>query len=256
MPRIKVPLSIHQAIAKYERLINRPVKERGPSKFGWSSVSTYQICPYLFQHKARAESYFTSAGFSREVGNLVHWLMELRYESGKILSVDTWGIKQALLELNTSASVIEEGIRVFEAYQSHYGPYGENERYLRPLGVETEIMAESLKKTFRLDLYARFTDHPTLPDGVYFIDHKTVSAYTDQWMRQWAKDGQVLTGHHAALYGAIPITDYRGIIINGVGKQKKTPKFERVFCEPDPDKLAMFLEEVQLWDAQISFSLQ
>jgi hypothetical protein len=248
--RIKLPQSIHSVIAKYEKAIGLPVKERGPSKFGWSSVGVYQTCPFLFANKERVQSYVGPEGFNREVGNVVHWLNELRYGCGKIIELDLHGISEALLHLGGNKKVIEEGFRVFAGYQAFYG----DEPYMRPIAVETELFAASIKKTYRLDLLFRSEGHPDYEDGVYFMDHKTASAITEQLKRQWDVDGQVLTGHHAALYGDPPITDYRGLIINIIGKQKKEQKFERILCTPDPDRLAMFKSEIEYWDAQIAMS--
>jgi hypothetical protein len=255
--KIKLPKSIQTIIARYEKAVGRPDKERGPSRFGWSSVSVYQVCPYLYQRRQETKKIDSRPGaFYLEVGDLVHWLMELRYETGQVVPVDTMRIALGLTELGGDPAVVAEGTRVFDGYASHYG----DEAYLYPLLVEKEIEAASIAKTYRLDLLARIVGHPQYADGLYFVDHKTASAITAQLVKQWDNDGQVLTGHHAALYGDLLVEfpeladQYRGIIINIIGKQKIKQKFERIFCLPDAEKLQRFAEELQYWDALISMS--
>jgi hypothetical protein len=252
MSIFKIPRGIHYYIAKWEKAQGLPVTERGPSKYGWSSVSVYQTCPHLFANKERRKSIpYTGPGADkREVGNLFHWLCELRYMPGSTVQwVDTLPIKDALLMLGAMPSVVEEAFRVFDGYQAHYGA----ESYIKPLAIEGERLAPTVGMTTRVDLVAEFHGHPTISDGVYFMDHKTTSQMTAEIQKRWSRDGQVLTALHAGIYGVPPVADFRGVIVNIVGKQK-VQKFHRAVILPDDKRLQDFQSEMEYWNAQINLS--
>ena len=86
---------------------------------GWSSISTFQKCPYLWQRQ-----YMNPLGRQRietpafAFGGLMHTMLALHYTGAGITPEE---MRDALLAKNVDAEIVGDVWRIFEAYRLYYG---------------------------------------------------------------------------------------------------------------------------------------
>jgi hypothetical protein len=223
---------------------------------GWTAVSIFQRCPYLWKRRyideARPAILIESP--ARAVGTLIHAFLAAYYTSMMEESpyrVITPEILYDRLILKANPELVKEGWRVFSAYRLWY----QNEKLI-PLAIEYDLKDPRTGDSCRYDLIA-YLEEPSggLLPGTYNIEHKSGSRFDHNFLEGWQNDGEVI-GQNALWkmlgldkrFGAL-----RGTIVNLLGKQKE-PKFHRTFVAPDSWRIQSHLDDLRRWEGLLNLA--
>lgn len=237
----------------------------GPSGLrGWSSISTFQRCPYLWnatygsaQASIRREVDPTRPKApALEVGTLLHLFTAIHYEkmidAAYPLTPDD--SVRFLRAVNVTPAHLDTAWALYEGYRREYA---DEHEYLTPLAVEHLAADPRDGISCRWDLVFRL-DRPRngqLP-GVYVVNTKTASDMGQTTVAQWANDGQILGEidlYHRLKYDKLwgPL---RGACINLVVKTK-VPQYNRVWVDPPKAVLRSQRHERRVWSAQLDLAV-
>jgi hypothetical protein len=226
---------------------------------GWSSVSTFQRCPYLWKRryidKVQRGALPNSPGpTALEVGSITHVLLAIYYQ--RIIEGDSYPItpqqmRDGLLAGNVTPDHVNESWRLFEAYTAYYAV-----DEFEPLAVEHHLVDPTTNRSCRLDL-VMWKDKPSpgFPPGTYIFDHKTASRFDGATLSKWRNDGELIgqwdiykTLRLDKRFGALV-----GLVANMIGRQKD-PRFERVVIHPSDSLLRDHRVSLKVWSAQIDLA--
>lgn len=246
-------LSIDQAIEQVRDSLNIPreLQLTGGSGQGWSTYSTFQRCPRAYYFQVVQPKPKFSSPEALEVGGLLHTFMALYYYPQAPFNTQLpEALFKSLAQIDVNPKSLSEGWRLFQAYVDHYG----DNDYLTPIAVERHAQDPKSKNTCRYDLIARIDNPPALgfAEGLYIIEHKTSSQFSENVLDGWSIDGEIL-GEMALwkvaklekVYGPLA-----GLCVNLIGKQK-IPKFERVFINPQQIQTDQHLIDLKHWKKRI-----
>jgi intein/homing endonuclease len=140
---------------------------------GWSSVSTFAKCPYLWEHTFLGKRRVETRGLAE--GSLVHIFLASYYQG--ILQPDYPITSEYLLDALHSANVnpeyLTEAWRVFQSYLLRYP-----NDVIEPLAVEHLVVDPRSGRSCRFDLIFRVTKtvgESLLAPGTYLMDHKCIT---------------------------------------------------------------------------------
>lgn len=224
-------------------------------ELGWSSMSTFQRCPYLWKRRYLAAAPIGSGPgpASREVGSILHVFLALYYsqliDSTYPLSPET--CKEQLVAAMVTPDHIFEAWRVFEAYRVYYM----HDDFV-PLAAEFHLVDPVTKRSCRYDLIARLDrPMPGLLPGTYIMDHKSTSRFDSSTLTQWRNDGELIGQWE--LYEKLKLEKrfgpLQGLCANLIGKQKD-PKFERSWIRPSDALLRDHKKSTAIWSARLDLA--
>jgi hypothetical protein len=225
---------------------------------GWSSISTFQKCPYLWKSKyggkkADDENSAPKAP-ALEIGTLVHHFLAVHYMQriDPQYPIDPESARRFLELAPVTPEFIQEAWRLFDGYRAYYG----DESWMTPLAVEHLAMDPRTGFSCRWDLVFR-VDAPYeswLP-GTYVLDFKTSSANTFVGQEEWRNDGQIFgeidlyeqLGFHRR-WGAL-----RGAVVSRIIKTK-VPQYHMVLVRPSKAVLKDHRKSLGVWTAQMDLA--
>lgn len=223
---------------------------------GWSSVSCFQRCRYLWKHKygTKRERGDGAGPKALEVGSLLHLFLAVHYMQriNPLYPVGPDEVKRFFELVPVTPEFLEEAWRLYDAYRLEY----RDESWLVPLAVEELVVDPRTGQSCRWDLVFR-VDAPFeswLP-GVYVCNHKSTSADTLASREEWRNDGQIFgeidlyeqLGYHRK-WGPL-----RGAVVNRIIKTK-IPKFDRVPVQPPKAVLKNHRRSLRVWDAEMAMA--
>lgn len=226
---------------------------------GWSSISTFQRCPYLWHMRynvaprVRGDVAPLAGPEALEVGGTTHTFLALYYQRqiDPEYPITPEAMRDGLIAGYANPDYVVESWRLYEAYRVRYA-----DDVFRPLAVEYRLVDPKTGRSCRYDLVAALDEpHPGLLPGVYLIDHKTASRFDYATLNQWRNDGELLGQWE--LYEKLKLEKrfgpLAGLCANIIGKQKE-PKFERVFVNPTRALLRDHRRSVAVWSAMIDYA--
>lgn len=214
---------------------------------GWSSISTYAKCPYLWAQTVGKKTKLTTEGI--QVGSILHALLAVYYQKmiDAAYPLEPIYLYAQLNERKVNPAYVAEAWRVFQAYLDHYA-----DDVIEPLAVEHFLRDPRSGRTCRIDLIFRVTrDGNLLAPGTYLADHKSMKIFYATSL-EWRNDGTILT--QLDLWHALGLNkrfgELRGAVVNILGKQKE-PRFERVPVPAVPRVLRDHRRHMPIWVAKL-----
>lgn len=215
---------------------------------GWSSISTYAKCPYLWSQTVAKKTKLTGEGVS--VGTIVHVLLAVKYMKmiDAAYPLEPLIVYAQLMERKVNPAYVTEAWRVYQAYCDYY-----SQDAIEPLAIEHLLRDPRTGRTCRIDLIFRVTSTgvPGLVPGTYIMDHKTMKAFYEASL-EWRNDGTILT--QLDLWHELRLDkrfgELRAAVVNILGKQKD-PKFERIIVPPVPRVLRDHRKHMPIWVAKL-----
>ncbi len=227
---------------------------------GWSSFSTFQKCPYLWQQRylkpRGGEPTILIESPSLAIGTIVHVLLALHYAQIQIGGSPYAGIMpedmHEYLLARCNPEFVVEGWRVFSGYRLYYSM-----ETIEPLAIEHDLVDPRTGESCRFDLIAFFPeDTPMLAAGTYNVEHKTASRFDYPTLNGWVNDGEVIG--QTALWKRLGLDHrfgpLRGVIVNILGKQPKELKFHRAIVSPHSWQVEQHLQDLARWEALINLA--
>lgn len=222
---------------------------------GWSSVSTFQRCPYLWKRR-----YMTvqppalgPGPAALEIGGLVHTFLALHYMQviDTAYPLSPVRCRDSLLAAMVTPDHVHEAWRLYEAYFAYYA----HDDFV-PLAVEYHLVDPVTKRSCRYDLICRLDKAQAgLLPGTYLMDHKTLSRFDQNALLQWKNDGELIGQwelyeklHLEKRFGPL-----QGMCANLIGKQKD-PKFERAWIRPSDALIRDHKKSLAVWSARIDLA--
>jgi hypothetical protein len=221
---------------------------------GWSSISTYQRCPYAWQRRygLQIRPAFLVESPALAIGTLIHTFLAVMYakmidEHYPLTPDDVF--EQASTKANPA--FVEVAWRVFFAYRVYYSA-----EKIQPLAIEHDLKDPRTGESCRYDLIAYFPESVAgRPAGTHVVEHKSTSRFDSTTLDSWPGDGEVLG--QVALWRRLGL-DHRfgklqGVIVNLLGKQK-TPQFHRTLVAPESWQIEGHLDDLKRWEGLIQLS--
>lgn len=223
---------------------------------GWSSISTFERCPYLWKRKYidQAKHYIAVESPSLAIGTLVHVFMGLHYAammSDSPYRVLTPEMVYERVRLRANPEFVKEAWRLFTNYRLYY-----QHEIITPLAVEYDLRDPRTGESCRYDLIALIDrELPELSPGTYIVEHKTAGRFDDATLNGWSGDGEVLG--QIALWQKCGMDKrfgpLKGVIMNILGKQKE-PKLHRTYVAPDSWRVQSHLEDLRRVEGLINLA--
>lgn len=247
---LRPPPTLQMALRRAIPLLGLPEESIGASSMGWSRLSTFQRCPWLYRAKYVGDDDGVLLDVQDEskakgVGSLLHLFLGMHHGP----EGTPWGVyhPEALYnwlldDPKAPMEIIAEAWRVYNAYVANY----EEREYLTPLAIERA--AENAFYSCRYDMIARVdVDVLGIPKGTFIIETKSTSRF-DAGATSWGNDGeilgQILLWKDLGLdkiYGPLA-----GVIVNLLGKQK-VPLFRRLVLPIQSWQVEAHRKEIQQW---------
>lgn len=229
---------------------------------GWSAISTFQKCPYLYRLKYldnKRPFLVRTESPALAVGTLLHTFLALYYTR---MINPTYPITPQLmadrLHAKANPKLVEEGWRLFRAYAVYY-----QHDNLLPLAVEYDLKDPRNGDSCRYDLIVfapedepgSGTRRDGLLPGTYEVEHKSASRFDHATLNGWPNDGEVIG--QIALWDRLHL-DKRfgplvGAIVNIVGKQKE-PQFHRTVVSRADWLTQQHNADLRAWNARIDLA--
>ncbi len=235
--------------------INRPYLGGSSGSRGWSSVSTFQKCPYLWQVKYRgAKSLYNPdvpGPEALEIGSLTHLFLAIHYSQriDPTYPVDPYAARRFLSLAPVTPAYLEAAWQLFDGYLAYWG----DEAWMTPLAVEELAVDPRSGFSCRWDLIFR-VDAPfeNMLPGIYVCNSKTAGDNSAVTRDQWKNDGQILgeidlyqrLGYHRR-FGPL-----RAACVNILIKTK-VPQYTRSLVIPSKPILRDHHNSLRVWDAQM-----
>lgn len=248
-------LSVDSATQKLFASIEQPYLGGSSGSRGWSSISTFQRCRYLWKNQygsgRSAINPDTPGPDALEIGSLVHLFLAIHYSQriNPLYPIDPEQAKRFLALAPVTPATLETAWQLFDAYRVYWG----DEEWMKPLAVEELAVDPRTGFSCRWDLiFEVVKPYENMLPGVYVCNHKTGSANSQVMREQWMNDGQVLgeidlyqrLGFHKR-FGAL-----RGNCINLIIKTK-VPQFLRSIVLPQKRVLTDHHKSLKIWDAEM-----
>jgi intein/homing endonuclease len=142
---------------------------------GWSSVSTFQRCPYAWYRKytLKAKATFLVEPPALAIGSLVHTYLAVYYQR---MIDPAYPLTPEMVRDHArgyaNPEFVNEAWRVFAFYQLYY-----SKEVIQPLAVEYDLKDPRTGSSCRYDLVAFFPEAVMgRPAGTYVIEHKCLEA--------------------------------------------------------------------------------
>lgn len=234
---------------------NQPYLGGSSGPRGWSNVSAFQRCPYLWLQQYSGGDRLTGDApgpEALEIGSMVHIFLAILYSQriDPLYPLDPEAAHRFLQLAPVTPSFLTKAWELFEGYRLEYGA----ETWMVPLAVEEQAVDPRTGQSCRWDLvFAVVEPYENLLPGVYVVNHKTASDNGQVTRDQWQNDGQVLgeidlyerLGFHRrwAKYGKL-----RGACVNLIIKTK-SPQYTRSWIYPAPGILKDHRKGLAVWYA-------
>jgi PD-(D/E)XK nuclease superfamily len=221
---------------------------------GWSSVSTFQRCPYAWNRRYRAKKkpWFLIESPALAIGTLIHTFLASHYE--QMIDPEYPLSAATIYEVTkhfANPEFVEEAWRVFSAYRMYYSL-----EVIQPLAIEYDLKDPRTGESCRFDLIAYFPE--TIADrraGTYILEHKSTSRFDSDTVEGWGNDGEVIG--QVALWKRLGMDlrfgPLRGVIINLLGKHK-VPQFVRTLVAPESWQIDAHLDDLKRWEGLIQLA--
>lgn len=225
---------------------------------GWSSISTFQACRYLWKQKygiktAVDESIPKSEAL--EVGSIVHLLLAVHYsriiDPAYPLTVeDTISALRALLVV---PAYLDKAVSYVQGY---FVEYHDELDWMRPLAVEHLATDPITGVSCRWDIvFEIIKPHRGQLPGVYVCNTKTARDAGRVTMEQWKNDGQILG--EIDLYRRLKYEKrwgkLRGACINLIIKTQ-VPAYRRSWIHPSDAVLRNHVHDRAVWLAEMAMA--
>lgn len=224
---------------------------------GWSSISTFQTCRYLWKQKygLRRSVIDENApkGEALEIGSIVHLLLAIHYQG---IIDPTYGLTvedaiAALRALLVVPKYLDAAVALVHGY---FVEYHDELEWLRPLAVEHLATDPVTGVSCRWDIVFEILKpyRGQLP-GVYVTNTKTARDAGHTTMEQWKNDGQILG--EIDLYRRLKYEKrwgrLRGACINLIIKTQ-TPAYRRSWVLPTDSILRSHVHDRAIWIAEMA----
>jgi hypothetical protein len=243
-----------------EEVLDQIFKDAGVKRLGgvssgrgWSSISTFQRCPYLWKRRyidpLRATFLPGIEPPARAIGTLIHTFLAILYYRMQIEDYPLMGefVRGELLK-KANPDFVHEAWRVYTSYTWFY--QGEN---IQPLAVEYDLKDPRSGESCRYDLIAFFPEAISdRPSGTWIVEHKSSDRFDDVTLNGWANEGEILG--QVMLWERLGLDlrfgTLQGVIVNILGKQKE-PKFHRTTVAPQSWQKGQHASDLKEWEAKI-----
>lgn len=224
---------------------------------GWSSVSTFQKCRYLWKRKYLDQVRDAGIGSerpARAMGTLIHTFLAIYYT--RMIEPDyplTPEMVRDQLKLKANPILVDEGYRFFVGYALFY----QNEEIM-PLAVEYNLVDPRTGDSCRFDLIAFFPNEaPGRPAGTYEIEHKSSQRFDYATKNGWPNDGEVIG--QLRLWKDLGLDkrfgSLQGAMINLIGTQKVEQQFHRSIVPLLDWQISGHRQDLKLWESDIHTSI-
>ncbi len=260
-------LSADAGIRRMFELAGLPMLGGMSGPRGWSSISTFQRCRYLWLSKygnAPVVDESTPRFEALEVGTLTHLFVAVHYQ--QIIQSNPATASAAgpypltpedavrfLREAMVTPGYIDQAWALFEGYRFEYQ---DELSWMTPLAVEHLAVDPRDNASCRWDLVFRI-DQPYqgLLPGVYVANTKTAGRNDLATREQWKNDGQILG--EIDLYDRLRFEKLwgprRGACINLIIKTK-APQYLRTWVNPGKGVLRNFRKDRAVWVAEMELA--
>lgn len=242
------------ALAEIFKAANLPRLGGASGLRGWSSISTYQLCPYRWRMSylvRRAKG--APRGIdptSLQIGTLIHTFLAVHYTRmiNPTYPLTLQELREACYRYKINPDYVTETWRVITAYFANY-----EDDYLQPLAIEHRVEDPRHGESCRYDLIARVNEaRPGIVPGVYVVEHKSASRFDDATLDGWRNDGEVIG--QIDLWDRIKLEKLfgplQGVLVNILGKQKEC-KFHRTVVAPQSWQIRDHRKALHVWGARI-----
>lgn len=219
---------------------------------GWSSISAFQRCRYLWKQKYADRKPLVGPGpAALEIGSITHLLLAVRYSQRihKDYPISVEDTVEFLRKAPVTPAFVDESWRLYDAYVGHW----RDEAWMTPLAVEELAVDPRTGFSCRWDLVFR-VDKPfeNLLPGVYVCNTKTSSDAGMTTRERWRNDGQILG--EIDLYRQLKYEkrwgELRAACINLIVKTK-VPQFMRFWVLPNNAVLRDHHKSLKIWSAEM-----
>ncbi len=251
-------LSIDAAARMLFEAVGQPYLGGSSGDRGWSSISTFQRCPYLWKDKyggARSVLGDAPGPEALEIGSMVHLFLAVYYSQriDPLFPFDAEAARRYLQLAPVTPAYLAAAWDLFEGYRLWWG---DETSWMTPLAVEEQVVDPHTGASCRWDLVFRVNQpYENMLPGVYVCDHKTSSDNGLVTHAQWRNDGQILG--EIDLYERLKFHKkwgpLRGACINHIVKTK-TPQYNRSFVYPAKGILRDHRKGLQIWSAQMDLA--
>lgn len=227
---------------------------------GWSAVSAYQRCPYLWfktyvAHQVpNGNELVLSEPLGLAIGSIVHTFLAVHYQKriNARYPLTPELVRKYLDENAVNPAFVTESWRLFSAYRLYY----KNEP-LQPLAIEHHVVDPRSKESCRYDAIVEILENGQgYEPGTWIMDHKTTLMFDRATLEGWPNDGtviqQVMLWHRLGLHRRWG--ELKGVIVNLIGKQK-IPGMHRAFVSPLRWQIDQQAADLRVWDAQKKLAL-
>lgn len=228
-------------------------------KKGWSSISTYQKCKYLWWAKYGSVKPVIDDDIPRgealEIGILVHLFLAIHYSAiiDSAYPLTPTKAHEFLQAVLVTPSYLEKAWQLFQGYLVEH--HDELE-WMVPLAVEHLAFDPRDENSCRWDLvFAVTKPHNGILPGVYVVNSKTASTGGIVTMNRWKNDGQIFG--EVDLYSKLKYEKIwgplRGACINLIIKTQN-PSYRRVWVFPSKNTLRSHNYDRAIWVADMAMA--
>jgi hypothetical protein len=228
---------------------------------GWSSISTFQRCPYLWKMRYQGAQRRSRDGNPLErkpksepleIGTILHTFQAItlakQIDSSYPLEPDA--VRDALIDLLVTPEYVHESWRIITAYWANYRR--DHEEWV-PLAVEHHLVDPKTGESCRIDaIMWQERPLPGRPAGTYLVDHKSAARFDYATLHAWKNDGEIIG--LVDLYDRLKVEKrfgpLRGVCINILGKQKDI-QFHREWVFPKRSLIIDHRRSLRVWSAAI-----
>lgn len=205
--------------------------------YGWSSVSTFQKCPYLWKKTYGARDAALGGDLSEalEVGSITHIFLAIHYSQwiDPTYPLTPEDARRYFAAAGVTPLFVDKAWTLFESYRIWHQ---EESAWMIPLAVEELAVDPRTGFSCRWDLVFKVeVAQPGILPGVYICNHKSAADNSFVTREQWKNDGQILG--EINLYNALGyhrrFGPLRGACVNLLIKTQN-PQFIRAWVMPPP----------------------
>lgn len=222
---------------------------------GWSSVSTFQRCPYLWARKY-VEGVVDASPYESPAlafGSLIHAFLAVYYtrQQDDSYTLDLTQLRDDLIRRGVDSSTVLGAFSLFDSYKLTYPDDNWD-----VLAVEYDLKDPRSNDSCRFDLIAYLPEAiGDRPAGTWIVEHKTASRFDKATIEGWVNDGEVIG--QQALWSSLGLHHrfgpLQGTIVNILGKQK-TPQFHRQVVPVVDGNIASHRDDLRRWAGLIQLA--
>ena len=222
---------------------------------GWSSVSSFQRCPYAWNRRYRQKKkpWLLVESPSLAIGTMIHTFLASYYTL--MVEPDFELTPEVIYEVTkrfANPEFVDEAWRVFTAYRLYYSL-----EVIQPLAIEYDLKDPRTGESCRFDLIAFFRESIAgRAPGTYVLEHKSTSRFDSDALDGWVNDGEVIG--QVALWKRLGLDlrfgKLQGVMVNLLGKHK-VPQFHRTTVSPDSWQVDAHLDDLRRWEGLIQLAV-